>query len=81
MEKANPQQRWSGVKYQVTKIGEGFVWQYGLHLEAGLGGHCYLFDADEVPGTDDVGIPPCPKPLETWEIPVELVGRKPKVMA
>ena len=76
VEKANPQQRWRGVKYQVTEKGEDFVWQYGLHLEAGLGGHCYLFDADELPGIDDVGTPLCPKPLETWEIPVELVGRK-----
>ena len=80
MEKANPQKRWSEVKYQVTDKGEGFVWQYDLHLEAGLGGRCYLFDADEVPGTDSLGNPLCPKPLEPWEIPVELVGSKPKVM-
>ena len=69
------------MKYQVTDKGEGFVWQYDLHLEAGLGSHCYLFDADEVTGADDVGTPLCPKPLESWETPVELVGRKPKFIA
>ena len=44
-------------------------------MDGNPGGHAYLCSWGNPP-EDSLGIPMCPKPLEPWEIPPELVGRK-----
>ena len=79
VEKVNPQQRWSGVKYRGLEKGLGMLWNINLHMDGNPGGHAYLCTWEN-PTEDSLGNPLCPRPLELWEIPSELVGRKSKVM-
>ena len=44
-------------------------------MDGNPGGHAYLCTLENPP-EDSLGDPLCPRPLETWEIPPELVGRK-----
>ena len=75
LEKVNPQQRWSGVKYRGLEKGLDILWDVNLHMDGNPGGHAYLCSWGNPP-EDSLGIPMCPKPLESWEIPHELEGNK-----
>ena len=75
LEKVNPHQRWSGVKYRGLEKGLDILWDVNLHMDGNPGGHAYLCSWDDPP-EDSPGIPMCPKPLESWEIPHELEGNK-----
>ena len=75
LEKVNPQQRWSGVKYRGLEKGLDILWEVNLHIDGDPGGHAYLCSWDS-PSEDSLGIRMCPKPLEPWEIPHELEGNK-----
>ena len=83
LEKVNPQQRWSGVKYRGLEKGLDILWDVlwdGLwdvnrHMDGNPGGHAYLCSWGNPP-EDSVGISMCAKPLESWEIPHELEGNK-----
>ena len=75
LEKVNPHQRWSGVKYRGLEKGLDILWDVNLHMDGNPGGHAYLCSWGNPP-EDSVGISMCAKPLESWEIPHELEGNK-----
>ena len=75
VEKANPHQRWSGVKYRGLEKGLGMLLDINLHMDGNPVGHAYLCSWEN-PSEDSLGYPLCPRSLESWEIPPELVGRK-----
>ena len=75
LEKVNPQQIWSGVKYRGLEKGLDILWEVNFHIDGDPGGHAYLCSWDS-PSEDSLGIRMCPKPLEPREIPHELEGNK-----
>ena len=72
---AEYEHNYQGGQYRITESAKDILGEYGLEIDP-EGVQCYLTAFGTAPELDDLGYPYPPKPLESWEIPGELVGRQ-----